>query len=258
VLSPPAHTEFDTPGGLLDFVDRLRNLSGGKPVGVKLCIGHRWEFLALCKAMLESGRAPDFFVIDGAEGGTGAAPAELSDHVGTPLREALVFTVNALIGTGLRERVRVAASGKVHDGHSLAANLALGADWCNAGRAFMFSAGCVQTKKCHTDRCPTGVATQDPMRQRGLVVSDKAPRVARFHRATVDALMQYVGSAGLDSPAQLRPHHLRIRTDENEVRAADELYEFLAPRALLETPQETGLARWWAMAQADSFAPRAP
>ena len=257
VLSPASHTAFDTPVGLLEFVAQLRELSGGKPVGFKLCIGHRWEFLAITKAMLETGITPDFIVIDGAEGGTGAAPIELSDHVGTPLREGLVFAVNCLLGTGLRKKVRLVASGKVYDGHTLAANLALGADWCNAGRAFMFSVGCVQTKKCHTDRCPTGVATQNHLRQRGLVVADKAPRAFHFHRNTVGALMQYVGAAGLNAPSELAPHHLRIRTDENAVRSADTFYEYVRPGALIDAPEETGLARWWAMADPHSFAPQA-
>lgn len=256
VLSPSSHSAFDTPIGLLEYVARLRELSGGKPVGFKLCIGHRWEFLAITKAMLETGVTPDFIVIDGAEGGTGAAPLELSDHVGTPLREGLVFAVNCLLGAGLRDKVRLVASGKIYDGHTMAANLALGADWCNAGRAFMFSAGCVQTKKCHTDRCPTGVATQNRLRQRGLVVADKGPRAYQFHRNTVNALMQYVGAAGLHHPSELEPRHLRIRTDENSVSSADALYEFLEPCALLFAPESTSLSRWWSMADANSFAPR--
>ncbi|RST86936.1 FMN-binding glutamate synthase family protein [Aquibium carbonis] len=256
VLSPARHSAFSTPLEMMEWIAELRRLSGGKPVGFKLCIGHRWEFLGLVKAMLQTGTTPDFIVVDGAEGGTGAAPAELSNHVGTPLREALIFTQNALVGTGLRDRVRVAAAGKIFDGHTMAASLSLGADWCNSGRAFMFALGCVQTKKCQTDRCPTGVATQDRLRQSGLVVSDKGPRVANFHRNTVAALSQYVAAAGLRSPSELRPHHLRIRVGETEVHSADRVYEFLEPGALIDAPEDTPYDRWWAMADASSFLPR--
>lgn len=255
VHSPPSHTAFSTPVEMMQWIARLRELSGGKPVGFKLCIGHRWEFMAITKAMLETGILPDFIVIDGAEGGTGAAPVELSNHVGTPLREGLIFAVNTLTGTNLRDRIRVGAAGKVVDGHDLAANLALGADWCNAARTFMFSLGCVQTKKCHTDRCPTGVATQNKWRQAGLVVADKAPRVHNFHRNTLVALSQFVGAAGLSNPWELRPHHLRVRLDHSHFQSADTIYDFLAPGALLEAPDDTMYRRWWAMARADSFAP---
>jgi len=253
VASPPGHSAFSTPAGLLEWLAQLRELSGGKPVGFKLCIGHYWEFLAIVKAMLKTGITPDFIVVDGAEGGTGAAPSELTNHVGTPLREGLVFVVNALTGAGLREKVRVVAAGKVYDGHTLAANMALGADWCNAARAFMFSIGCVQTRKCHTDRCPTGVATQNRLRQKGLVVADKGPRAYNFHHNTVAALAHYVDSAGLADPWQLEPHHLRVRLSANEVRSADSIYRYLAPGALIDAPEETHLARWWAMADPTSF-----
>lgn len=257
VLSPPGHSAFSTPVGMMEWLAQLREMSGGKPVGFKLCIGHRWEFLALVKAMLKTGVLPDFIVIDGAEGGTGAAPEELSDHVGTPLREALIFAVNALNGTGLRDRIRLGVAGKIMDGHSMAANMALGADWCNAARAFMFAVGCVQTRKCHTDACPTGVATQNRWREAGLVVADKGPRVYHFHKNTVAALSHYVGAAGLDDPAELEPHHLRVRINENRVTSADNVYDFFKPGELLAAPDETIYRRWWAMADADSFAPRA-
>lgn len=255
VHSPSNHSAFTTPVGMMEWIAELRELSDGKPVGFKLCLGHRWEFLALTKAMLKTGITPDFIVVDGAEGGTGAAPSELSNHVGTPLREGLVFIRNALVGTNLRDRMKIGVAGKIVDGHDLAANLALGADWCNAARVFMFSLGCVQTKKCHTDRCPTGVATQNQWRQAGLVVADKAPRVHNFHRNTIRALSQYVSAAGLNHPWQLRPHHLRVRMDENQVRSADLVYDFLEPGVLLDAPGETIYQRWWAMADPDSFAP---
>ena len=256
VLSPPRHSAFRTPRELIRWLEELKELSGGKPVGFKLCIGHRWEFVALVKAMLENGTGPDFIVIDGSEGGTGAAPAELSDHVGTPLREALIFVVNVLTGANLRDRIRIGVAGKIFDGHTMAANLALGADWCNAARAFMFSLGCVQTKRCESDLCPTGVATQNAWRQAGLVVRDKAPRVHQFHRNTLIALSQYVGAAGLEHPADLEPHHLRIRTSENEVHSADHVYQFLAPGSLIDAPENTIYRRWWAMADVNSFAPK--
>ncbi|WP_366657095.1 FMN-binding glutamate synthase family protein [Fodinicurvata sp. EGI_FJ10296] len=254
VLSPPGHSAFSDPVGLMTWIAELRELSGGKPVGFKLCVGHRWEFLALVKAMLKTGITPDFIVVDGAEGGTGAAPAELSNHVGTPLREGLIFVVNALTGANLRHRIKIAAAGKVVDGHDMAANIALGADWCNAARPFMFSLGCVQTKQCHTGHCPVGVATQDRWREAGLVVEDKAPRVYHFHRNTVAALSEYVGAAGLSHPWDLRPYHLRIRMAGNEVHSADSIYDFLTPGILLDAPDDTIYGRWWAMAAADRFA----
>lgn len=258
VYSPARHTVFDTPREMIEWIADLRRLSGGKPVGFKLCIGHRWEFLAIVKAMLDTGITPDFIVIDGAEGGTGAAPVELSDHVGTPLREGLVFAVNALIGAGLRDRIKIGVAGKIFDGHTMAAALALGADWCNSARAFMFALGCVQTRKCHTDACPAGVATQNAWREAGLVVDRKAPRVASFHRETVDALAEYVAAAGLRHPSELQPAHLRVRHGTNEVRSADKIYRYLGDGDLLSGEAPDDYARWWAMADADSFQPRQP
>lgn len=256
VYSPPSHSAFSTPRELLTWIADLRRLSGGKPVGFKLCIGHRWEFLAIVKAMLDTGIAPDFIVIDGSEGGTGAAPVELSDHVGTPLREALIFVVNALVGANLRDHIRIGVAGKIFDGHSMAATLALGADWCNAARAFMFALGCVQTRKCHTDACPTGVATQNPWREAGLVVDQKGPRVTAFHRETVDALADYVAAAGLAHPSELRPEHLRIRQGTHSVRSADKIYCYIEPGALMSGHAPEDYARWWDMADPDSFLAR--
>ena len=258
VHSPSRHSTFSTPREMLEWLADLRRLSGGKPVGFKLRIGHRWEFLAIVKAMLETGITPDFIVIDGSEGGTGAAPRELSDHVGTPLREGLVFVVNALIGTNLRDHIRIGVAGKIFDGHTMAAALSLGADWCNSARAFMFALGCVQTRKCHTDACPTGVATQNPWREAGLVVDQKGPRVLSFHRETVKALADYVAAAGLAHPSQLRPEHLRVRHGSGEVRSADMIYRYLTPGALLSGDAPEDYARWWAMAHPDSFLPQPP
>lgn len=253
--SPPHHTAFDTPKGLLDYVDQLRELSGGKPVGIKLCIGNRWEFLAICKAMVETGQRLDFVVIDGAEGGTGAAPAEFLDHVGTPLRQGLIFARNALVGCGLKEDVRLAASGKQLSAFNMATSLALGADWINSARGFMFALGCVQSLKCHKNTCPTGIATSDPGRQRGLVVPDKADRVYHFHKNTIAALMEVVGAAGCAHPSDLAPHHIIHRVTEDEALPAHLAYELLRKGELLDAPDTTGLAEVWHMAQSASFAP---
>lgn len=252
--SPAAHSAFSTPHELVEFAAKLRDLAGGKPVGIKLCIGYPHEFFAVVKAMLASGILIDFVVIDGAEGGTGAAPTELSDRVGMPLREGLIVARNALAGTGLKGKVKLAASGKVASGAAIAMNAALGADWCNAARAFMFSLGCVQSMRCHTDTCPTGVATQSPARQRGLVVEEKAQRVANFHRATLRALHEMVVSAGLTSPDDFRPWHLRQRINVAEMRQMDHIYQFIEEGALLGEVDPTSVCgRWWREANADSF-----
>lgn len=254
-ISPAAHSAFSTPMELVEFAARMRELSGGKPVGIKLCVGHPWEVFAICKAMLKSGIRLDFIVVDGAEGGTGAAPEEFSDHMGMPLREGLVTVRNALVGTGLRSDVRLAASGKVFSAFSMANNLALGADWCNAARAFMFTVGCVMSKRCHTDKCPTGVATQHPGRQRGLVVEDKYKRVANFHRNTLKRLGELVAAAGLDHPNELRPHHLYHRVGPNAVSTMEKIQPFLQPNQLLDEPEATPYKEWWAAASPDSFQP---
>lgn len=253
--SPAHHTAFDNPKGLIDFLCQLRELSGGKPVGFKLCIGNRWEFLAICKAMVESGNRADFIVIDGAEGGTGAAPAEFLDHVGAPLRPGLIFARNALVGCGLKDEIKLAASGKQISAFNIATSMALGADWINTARGFMFALGCVQSLHCHKNTCPTGIATSDPGRQRGLVVPDKAERVYHFHKNTIAALMEVVGSAGCQHPDQLQPGHIMYRLSQNEARPADQIYTLLQTGALLEDAAQTHLAQDWALAQSSSFAP---
>jgi len=255
-LSPAYHSAFSTPRELVEFAARMRELSGGKPVGIKLCVGYPHELFAVMKAMLETGILVDFIVVDGAEGGTGAAPSELSDRVGMPLREGLILARNALVGTNLKGRIRLAASGKVNSGAAIAMNAALGADWCNAARAFMFSLGCVQSMRCHTGTCPSGVATQSPARQRGLVVPEKAERVARFQRATLDALHDIVVAAGLNSPDEFTPDGLRQRISAIEMRSMDEIYPFVEPGELLDGARDPQLARWWRMADAESFARR--
>jgi len=252
-ISPAAHPAFSTPVGLLDFVVQLRELSGGKPVGMKLCVGQPHEVMAVVKAMLETGVTPDFIVVDGAEGGTGAAPQELTDNVGMPLREGLTLVRNALVGAGLKDRIRLGASGKIHSGAGMARAFALGADWCNAARAFMFSLGCVQSMKCHTGACPTGVATQEGWRQKGLVVDDKAERVTRFQKETLHALREIVVAMGYDNPWQLAPEDMFQRIDGAKAGPLDEVYRFLEPGELLADPAGTPYARAWSLARADTF-----
>lgn len=254
--SPASHSAFSTPIELLQFVARLRELSGGKPVGFKLCIGHPWEWFAIAKAMLHTGITPDFIVVDGAEGGTGAAPVEFVDHVGTPLREGLRLVHNTLVGIGLRERIKLGASGKVISAFDMARTLAMGADWCNSARGFMFAIGCVQAQACHTGACPTGVTTQDPKRQAALVVSDKSVRVANFHRNTLHALAELLGAAGLQHPGELRPHHIACRIPNGEVRVLSALFPDLENGELLQGKfRQTIFRVGWPMAQAESFTP---
>ena len=254
-ISPPSHSSFSTPIEMLEFVARLRDLSGGKPVGIKFAVGNRWEILAICKAMLETGLRVDFMVVDGGEGGTGAAPAEFLDHVGAPLRQALVLTRNALVGTGLKDEVRLACSGKQISAFSMASSLALGADWVNTARGFMFALGCIQSLNCHNNTCPTGIATSNMSRQRGLVVEDKAIRVRNFHHNTVKALMEVVGAAGCAHPSELTPRHVMHRVTEDISYTAERAYQLISNGQLLDAPDETQLAEEWRMAQAASFHP---
>ncbi|MGE0627947.1 MAG: FMN-binding glutamate synthase family protein [Hyphomicrobiaceae bacterium] len=252
-VSPPHHSAFSTPIELLYFVDELRRLAGGKPSGFKLCIGHPWEFMAIIKAMLETGITPDFIVIDGKEGGTGAAPLEFADHIGMPLRDGLSFANNALTGAGLRNKIKLGASGKIVTAFDITRAIALGADWCNAARGFMFAVGCIQAQSCHTGNCPTGVATQDPMRQRAIVVADKATRVANYHKATVEALAELIAAAGLDHPAEIRPNHISQRVTASEVRTYAELYPVLEHGELLDGIRDPVFAEAWKLARPDSF-----
>jgi len=257
-ISPPGHSAFTTPIEMMEFLARLRELSGGKPVGFKFCLGHPWEFFAICKAMLKTGLTPDFIVVDGAEGGTGAAPVEFSDHVGTPLQEGLLLVHNTLVGLNLRPRVKLGAGGKIITAFDVARTLALGADWCNSARGFMFALGCLQAQACHTGHCPTGVTTQDKNRQRALVPEDKAQRVANFHRNTLEALAELTGAAGLSHPGRLGPQHIVRRISTSEVRLLSTLLPFLKPGDLLENRAEHPVyATFWKMASAESFAPAA-
>ena len=258
VLSPPTHAEFKTPRELCLFLGRLRELSRGKPVGFKLCLGKRREFLAICKAMLATGIAPDFITVDGGEGGTGAAPLEFSNVLGAPLDEALIFIHNALVGVGLRKHIRIIASGRVISGFDLAHKIAIGADLCNSARAMMFALGCIQAQRCNTNDCPTGVATQDPALVRGLVVADKAVRVRNFQHNTVHALVELLAASGMSSPAELRPWHILRRVSPTEVHHYGEMYEYLKEGALLGDVIPKSFARAWYAASADSFQSATP
>jgi glutamate synthase domain-containing protein 2 len=253
-ISPPYHKAFSDPIGMMRFIGEMRRLSGGKPAGFKLCIGHPWEFLAICKAMRETGITPDFIVVDGNEGGTGAAPLEFMDHIGMPMREGVNFVHNALVGIGVRDRVRIGASGKIATAFDIARAMALGADWCNAARGFMFSIGCIQSLSCHTDRCPTGVATQDPTRARALVVPDKLTRVTNYHHATLHALAEMTAAGGFMHPEEMRPHHFSRRVSGVEVMTFSRLYPALRPGELLEGTSDPRFRDAWAMARPDSFA----
>lgn len=234
VESPPVHSAFTTPLEMMNFIKLLRELSAGKPIGFKLCIGRKSEFIALCKAMIATKIQPDFITVDGGEGGTGAAPLEYSNSVGMPLREALVFVIDALIGFDLKKDIKVIASGKTLTGFHLVKNLALGADMCNSARGMMVALGCVQSLICHTNECPTGVATQDPALASGLVVGDKATRIASFHKGTVHATFDLVSSAGLSNPNELNRSHIYRRVSQTEIKRYDEIYPNLTEGCLLQ------------------------
>jgi glutamate synthase domain-containing protein 2 len=260
-ISPSSHSAFSTPLELMAFVARLRQLSGGKPTGFKLCIGHPWEWFGIVKAMLETGITPDFIVVDGAEGGTGAAPVEFSDHVGAPLQEGLLLVHNTLVGVGLRQRVKVGCAGKVITGFDIARMMALGGDWCNAGRGFMLALGCIQAQTCHTGLCPTGVTTQDALRERALVVPDKAQRVYNFHHSTLHALKDLVQAAGLHHPREITAQHIVRRLTDTEVRLLSNLIMQVAPGALLSpdlSGQHNVFRLYWPQARADRFSLAAP
>ncbi len=244
VVSPPAHNAFGSPLELMHFIATLRSLSGGKPVGFKLCIGARTEFLGLCKAMLQTGITPDFIIVDGSEGGTGAAPQEFEDHVGMPLTEGLMLVQNCLVGTGLRKHIKIGTSGKVARGVDIVTRICQGADFTLSARTMMFAVGCIQAMKCHTNRCPAGVATQDQGLSRALYVPDKIERVANFQKATVASAAQMVASMGLAGFHELTPAMLNRRVDSTRNRTYAEIYEWLMPGELLECPPEAWLSDW--------------
>ena len=255
-ISPASHSAFSTPIELLEFLEQLRSLSGGKPVGFKLAIGHPWEWFAIVKAMLKTGKKPDFIVVDGGEGDTGAAPLEFINRLGMPMTEALLLVHNTLVGTHLREDIAIGAAGKITSAFNIARTLALGADWCNSARGYMFSLGCIQALNCHTGRCPSGVATQDPRRGNKLDVPLKSERVFNFHKNTLDALQNLLEASGLRHPSELGPEHIVRRVSKTEVHSYLDLFPFLEPGALLEG--KTGLRvfdKYWESAQPDTFEP---
>ena len=255
-VSPAAHSAFSTPIELLEFVKQLRTLSGGKPTGFKFCVGHPWEWFAIVKAMQETGITPDFIVIDGAEGGTGAAPLEFSDHMGMPMLEGLRLVHNTLVGVNLRSQIRLGASGKIISSFDIVRALALGADWCNSARGFMFALGCIQAQTCHTGNCPTGVTTQDPQRQIALVVPSKAQRVKNFHLHTLEALQELLQAAGFQSPDKLQAKHIMRRLSAHQTCSLEDLYPSLAEGSLLKKPTKgvtTVYSEFWPVASAKHF-----
>lgn len=255
-ISPSSHSAFASPIEMLQFIARLRELSGGKPTGFKLCIGQPWEWFAIARAMIETGITPDFIVVDGGEGGTGAAPLEFTNHVGAPLQEGLHLVHNTLVGLNLRDRVKIGAAGRIISAFDVLRAMALGADWCNSARGFMFALGCIQAQTCHTGHCPTGVTTQDPARQQALVVPDKATRVFSFHSNTLHALKELVQAAGLQHPNDITPNHIVRRVSEHEVQLLSKLMPNMAPGALLNETEELHdvFKLYWARSTAESFA----
>ncbi len=255
-LSPASHSAFDSPVGLLQFIDQLRELSGGKPTGFKFCVGNPWEWFAIAKAMIETGITPDFIVVDGAEGGTGAAPLEFSDHVGAPVQEGLLLVHNTLVGLNLRDKVKIGCAGKVVSAFDIARMIAIGADWCNAARGYMFALGCIQAQACHTGHCPTGVATQDKGRQKALVVPHKSERVYQFHQQTLFALKELVEAAGLQHPRELTASHIVRRHSQGSTKLLSNLLTFVEPGSMVNGACDLPVfKKYWPMASTDSFTP---
>ncbi|OFL15286.1 glutamate synthase [Corynebacterium sp. HMSC067D03] len=253
-ISPAAHRVFSTPVELIEFIAKMRELSGGKPAGFKLCVSSRREVLAICKAIREVGTAPDFIVVDGSEGGTGAAPIDFEDHMGMPLTHGLMTVHNALVGTGLRDQIKLGASGKVAGGSDIVMRMIQGADYTNSARAMMMAVGCIQAQRCHTGECPTGVATQDPRRNRAVVVKDKSQAVYNYHKTTVNTAVRLMASMGVTDPADLTPEMLRRNISPTESRSYASIYEWLRPGQLLEDPPSSWTADWKA-ASPDTFRP---
>jgi glutamate synthase domain-containing protein 2 len=234
VVSPAYHKAFSDAEGLMGFVQKLRTLSGGKPAGFKLCIGRKQEFVDICEAILSTGIKPDFITLDGGEGGTGAAPIEFSNNMGMPLEEALVFVTDTLNGYDLKKDIRLIASGKVITGYDIIRALALGADLCNSARGMMFALGCIQALKCDTNECPTGVTTHDPALTRGLVVKDKAERVANFQQETVVAAMELLAGMGMDDFEKLHRSDIRKRINPETFKTFEEIYPSVERGAYLK------------------------
>ena len=257
VISPHKHSEFSTPIELLHFANKLRELSGGKPVGIKLCIGHPWEFISIVKAMVETEIMLDFITVDGSEGGTGAAPVEFTDHLGCPLRDAVVFVDNALKGAGLRQRVKIAASAKLVSAYDIVRICATGADWCNMARPFMFSLGCIQARDCSSGHCPTGIATMDQKRYRALDVKSRADRVFNFQRNTRFAIKELLEAAGLSHTSELTRRHIVRRLSGSKILLADQIYPKVDDGALIrgEDVEDARLSSYWRRVSGGSFSP---
>lgn len=256
-ISPAVNPECTTPIALLNFVVRLRELSGGKPVGFKLCIGNPAEFLGVCKAMLETGITPDFITVDGAEGGTGAAPVEFSNRLGMVCLEGVYFVHNALVGVGLRDKIRIIASGKTASSFDILTKIALGADTVNAARTMMLALGCIQSRHCNTNMCPTGIATQDPARSKAINVEQKSQRIKNFHHNTLESFYELVGSMGLDDPAKLMPQMVKRRSPYGLLMSVSSLIEPLAPNALIDDSADRLVdevwSAWWSASRSDQF-----
>ena len=253
VISPPAHTTFDSPRGLIQWVARLRELSGGKPVGFKLCVGSRHEFMGIVKAMIDTGITPDFITVDGAEGGTGAAPPEFTNKLGVPINEGLSFVHSCLVGAGLRYRIRVIASAKVVTGFDMIEKIALGADMCNMARPMLFALGCIQAVRCNTNTCPTGIATQDRSRAEAVDVELRQKRVAKFHEATVESFLDLVGAMGLETPEDLTPAHIHQRVADETEKSYSAIHEYLDNGELLGKKIRASYKNHWDKASADAF-----
>lgn len=254
-ISPPGHSAFSNPIEFMHFIAKLRQISGARPIGFKLCIGHKAEFMSICKAMIETGIKPDFITIDGAEGGTGAAPVTFTNRIGTPINEALTFVHNCLIGANLRDDIKLIASGKIATGYDMVMKIALGADSCNVARAMMFALGCLQSLSCNTDRCPTGIATQNRHRWSALDVKDKSVRVANFQKRTVESFCELVGAMGLDDPEKLEPMHIRRYIDSSTSKSFAQIYHSLSPGELLDRKSTGHFIDLWNIATTKSFIP---
>lgn len=257
-VSPANHSAFSNPIELMHFIQELRELSGDKPVGIKLCIGHKWEFYSMVKAMMKTGVTPDFIVVDGSEGGTGAAPIEFAENIGSPLHESLLFVTNTLNATGLRSKIKIGASGKIISAFDMVRAFALGADFLNSGRGFMFTLGCIQALSCSNSKCPTGIATQDPDRQKALDVESKAERVANFHKNTLHALKEVLQAMGVNHTNDIKPYHIMRRISPNKVCSYEEIMDFVPEGAVCSihscsTEVTEDFKRWWEKVDAESF-----
>lgn len=252
-FSPATHTAFNSPKTLMDFIQKVRQLCGGKPVGFKIAIGKRSEFMGICKAMVEEKVYPDFITIDGAEGGTGAAPIEFSNRLGLPINEALIFVHNCLVGINLRDKIKIIAAGKVASAFDVLAKLAIGADACNQARAFLFSIGCIQSRRCNTNECPTGIATQDKTRTGAVEPIHKSEHVYNYHQTTMESFLELMGAIGIDSPEKLTPDLIQKRVSGTDVKNYAELYSFIDPGSLLTDKVPLAYQKDWEMAKSEQF-----